>query len=416
MRYLCDTTVARWLLCLTVIALAAPASAQRYKSDAVESRLSSKGAIARRYAKSGTGDAQEFKEYVEKYFFPAMTQPTAEGLADLEKLHGDLFKYYLYTSTGETQKYMNQQAMEFAVRVLRASYHPSVRYNALLILGKLDDKYADPPTPSAKACDLLCSLASRALKNARVPNYELVGALIGLERHAKYVRVLPSDQQKALAKTLYDVMSVDKLEGEFTPEVREWVFVSAASAIANLGTPGPRGVFAAALTKRIGDESLSLESRATIAAALEKLNAKAGQFDGEPVVNAVIDLAAEIGKEEAEIANKFEDLQLQVGGGFIGARGKLSRRIVQNAEREPTIVREALLALLVDLRDGVRAAKAISPEPKQAAVATIDDAVSNAIRVVSDKGKIDLDVSEAIKDMAEAIQGVANTEPLAAAE
>lgn len=422
MRYYSAAPVARplaALVALAVLAVATPTLAQRYKSDQIDGRLSSKGVIASRYLKTGQGDAQEFKDYIEKYYFPAMTQATPDGLADLEKLQTDLFKKFLYPAPAATQKYLHEKAMDFTMRVLKdRAYHPSVRYNALLLLGKLDDKYPAgnaEPVPSAKATDLLCSIAGNSVKSSNLPNYLLVGSLIGLERHAMYIRGLPRAQQAKLQKTLYDVLTVEKLEGEFSPEVRDWVFTRAATAIAAMETTGPKSVFALAMAKRVSDESLSLEARAAIAAQLGRLKAEAGDAAGAPVAKALLDLASDIGKEEAEIAGKFEDMQILPGATFVGARGKLSRRITVGEEREPKLIREGILALFSDLREGLRTAKKIAPENQQPTMASIDDAVAEVVRVTADKGNIDLDVTEAIRQMAAVVEE-ANAQPLAATE
>ncbi len=422
MRYPSVAQLARPLLglfTLATFAAATPATAQRYKSDAIDSRLSTKGVIARRYVKSGQGDAQEFKDYIEKAFFPSMTQASPEGLAELEKLQSDLFKYYLYPAPPATQKYLHQQALDFAKRVAAGrEYHPSVRYNALLILGKLDDKYpagGQAPVPSATATDLLCALTSASIKNPRSPNYLLVGALLGLERHAKYYEQLPNEQKKNLMVTLYNVLTVDKLEGDFTPEVREWVFTRTASAIANMQTPGPKGAFVKGLAKRVSDDTLSLETRAALLAQLKKLNAKPGEDYGPAIAKAAIDLASAVGKEEAEIAEKFEDMQIQAGIGFIGARGKLSRRVTTGLTNEPQLYREGILALFNDLQKGVSAAEEISPADQKPALTAITAAIANVVSKTADKSSIDLDVTEAIKRMAYAVSE-ATTQPLAAAE
>lgn len=402
------------LIAVAIVLVATPTFAQQYQSDPIESKLSLKGVLAQRYAKTGQGDAQEFKDYVEKFFFPTMTQSTPEGLADLQKMQDLLFKQYLAGVPAATQKYMHEQALEFSKRVVVGRYHPSVRYNALLILGKLNDKYpagGEDPVPAAKATDLLCKLTETAISNPRMPNYLLVGALLGLERHATYSSQLPGAQKKALMVTLNKVLTTDKLEGDFTPEVREWVYTRAASAVASTKNPG----FVHGIAKRVADDTLSLETRAAILAEFAKIDAKAGENYGPVIAKAAIALAADIGKEEAEIATKFDDMQIQAGVGFIGARGKLSRRVTTSLDGGPKLYREGILALFNDLQKGVAAAEAISPEDQKPALTAINQAVTNVVSKTADKGSIDLDVTEAIKQMASAVEE-ATTQPLAKTE
>ena len=215
--------------------------------------------------------------------------------------------------------------------------------------------------------------------------------------------------------TLYGVLTVDKLEGELTPEVRDWVFTRTASAIAAMRTAGPKGAFVKGLAKRVSDDTLSLEARAAILAELAKMNAEAGQDYGSAIAKAAVELAANIGKEEAEIAAKFDDMQLQAGAGFIGARGKLSRRVTVSPENGPQLYREGILALFNDLKLGVGAAEKISPEGQKPALTAINAAVTNVVNKTADKGAIDLDVTEAIKQMASAVEE-ATTQPLAKTE
>lgn len=412
--------LARTLSVFTVLsALAVEPCHAQFKADPVESRLSSGGAIARRYLSRGTGDEQQFREYIEKYYFPAMTQPDAEGLGDLERLHEDLFKNFLYKSSGPTQKYLHDQAMELALKVLRDSnYHPSVRYNALLIAGKLDDRYptdSSPSVPSARGNDMLVALATRAAENGRAPRYELVGSLIGLERHAKLLGGMPADQKRNTARTLHKVLTTDELPGEYAPGVRDWIYLRAATAASYLGPMDSRGVFTAAIGKRVADASLSLETRATIAAMLGRLEPKSGQPNGQAIVKSVVSLAAKVAEEEAEIATKFEDMQIRGGSRYTVGRGKESRRITTTVDREVELLREGLLDLLIDLRKGVRAVEPIADEATKPKVAAINTALNDAIRAAGDKNTIDLNVADQVKQMAAVIKD-ASAEPAPAEE
>lgn len=390
--------------------------AQNYKADELDKKLSSRGAIARNYVKGRGGDPAEFKAYIETYFFPSMTQPTAAGLEDLEDSHENLFKNFLYTANGPTQKYLHDEAMKFAKRVLGSSgYHPAVRNNALLILGKLDDRYATDggkPAPSAEANNLLCTLVTLGLNPEKSrPQYELVTALVGLDRHARFFSELPRKQKSELAKTLFRVLMTDELPSGFTKEVKDWVYVQAASAVAKLGTPGPQGgLFAKAVAKRMADTSRSLETRAELASQLAPMNAKPGDYDTKPVIKAIIDLSVAIARQEADIANKFEDYQLARGQRFVASeRSNMNHRMREGDSREEgvVLVREGLVQHLRNLRAGVRAVKAATADENQAGLIAIDEALSDTLDTASNKDSIDLAVTDAIKQMAARVEGAA---------
>ena len=66
------------------------------------------------------------------------------GLGELGKLRYELFKQYLWNTTNEQlQADLTELARQATGRiVLNAAYHPAVRYNAVLVLGMLDQQYA----------------------------------------------------------------------------------------------------------------------------------------------------------------------------------------------------------------------------------------------------------------------------------
>ncbi|QDT67322.1 hypothetical protein MalM25_02190 [Planctomycetes bacterium MalM25] len=403
-------------LLASVVLTAVPTHAQNYKADPVEQGLRSKGQLAKKYAKNGVGDRQLFEDYLTKYFFPAMTQPTPNGLAGLAKANNDLFSAFLDDAKTDVQAYVHKQALAFTVRVLRGRYHPAVRNNALLILGKLQDDYATG-APSARANELLCALATRGATNPKAPPYELSGALIGLDRHTRAFKLLAGSAKSKTAKALYTIISTETLPMHVGPGVNDWIYLKTAKAIGNLGMPGPKGgVFASAIAKKATDENLSLETRAAIAAQLDRMNLAPGKVKAEVVTGAVFDLANAIGDSESEIATKFEDLQLRGGRRMaVSARGNEARRFRESDKNpgEMVLVREGILDLLIDLRSAVRAGAAVADENAKPRLAAIDEAVTDAIQAASNKDLIDLNVADAVKSMASVID---DNQPPAPAE
>lgn len=399
---------------LLVASATFPAYGQGYATDEINSSLSPKGTLARRYAKSGDGDGELFKQYVEEYFFPSMTVTTAEGLANLQGSRQDLFKSYLQGATPENRQYMDEQARQFAIKVLRSrQYHPAVRYNALLILGGLNDDYATGK-PSAEANRLLCALADRGATSDRALGYEVAGALVGLERHAAAFAKLGPDEQKRTQKTLYALISTEELPFNVEPAVSDWIYATTASAIGNLGTPGPRGVFATKIAAKLVDPDLSLETRASMAAQFEKMGMTAANVSAEPLVKGITTLAGQIAQQEAEIATKFEELQFGGAARVVpGGRDKLGRRIrAGDRERGAKYVREGVLDELVDLRKGVRAVKGVVAADAQPRFDKIDKALSDAIRSVSEESG-DLQAAADVKKMAQLVQEAVRPDPAA---
>lgn len=402
-----------WFALAIIAALAGPVSAQtsKYKADEVDNSLRSRGSIVTRYLQTGDGDDQEFRDYFQKYYFPSMTEPTPDSLGSLGKASDDLFKKYLSKASGAEQTFLSDEALKFAANVVRGRYHPAVRLNAFLILGRLNDNYGDDPVPSAKANAALCSLAKRALQKGRSPRYELTASLTGLQRHARYLSKLPKKQQRETQMTLYAILKADNLPGEYDEGVRDWIYLQAANAVSELGSPGPNGAFALILAKRFSDKTLSLETRAELASKLGDMNAKPGSFKTASMVKAILGLAAEIGEREADFAKAFEDLR-------IGGRRKtvidpemLKRRVKdggQQRQGESELIREGLVELLVDLRDGVRAVNAAAGEAGQAGLARVDEAIGDALETTTKKSSTEFAITEAIQKMAAQIEAAAS--------
>lgn len=405
-------TLRPWIVLAIAAVITAPAPAQRtgYKADEVDRSLRSRGTIVKRFLQSGEGDAQEFRDYFKKYYFPAMTQPTPDGLESLGKYSNDLFKTYLDRASGANQKFLSDEALRFAADVVRERrYHPAVRLNALLILGRLNDDYSkDNAVPSVDANNALCGLVTRAVTNGRVPRYELTGALTGLARHAEYLAKLPKRQRSNTMKTLYTVLKTDDLAGEYDEGVRDWVYLQAADAVSKIGTPGPRGVFALTLAKRFSDKSLSLETRAELASLLDGMKGKPGAFDSGPLVKATLGLASEIGERESEFARAYEDLgsSVRAGRSAVMDRALKVRRVIDDGNsNEATLAREAIVELLADLLTGVRATSKLAGE--QASLSAVEGTVDEALTVASDKSSVELDVTESLRRMAKQIEAAA---------
>lgn len=407
----------RWsTLVLTISALtlsiAGSSFAQSYRSDEFDNKLSQRGAIAKRFIKSAAPsqeDRQNFQVYFEEYYFPSMTQNTPDALGKLEKKRTELFKQFIYPANGSTQAYLSGKAKEFATRVgTRGGYHPSVTYNALLILGQLDSTYtgeSGEPTPDAEANELLCRVATGAATRARVPQFMLSAALVGLERHTRFFAKLPQENQSKTIQTLGRLITMDKLAGEYDKGVRDWIYWKAARALANIGKPGTNGAYFKAIGKRIADESMATETRVALAGMLDDLKAPPGSVNATAVNKAILSLVSIVAEDEREWAEKFEGLQLSGGRNRNTApsREKTARRY-HEVDGRIVMERSELLVLFTNLQKGVQAVAAQAKDESAAQLTTINDSLKQVVRDLSDKEMIDLNVADSIKRMADTVQ------------
>ena len=398
------------LLALLMGASASNVFAQSYKADEYDRQLGRKGQIVKKYVKDPVGnaeDAQTYRDYFAKYYFPVMTQPTERGLQNLGKMRIDLFKQFVWGAQPNVQKELSDQAFEFARGVVKSGrYHPAVTYNALLVLGQIDTRYAGPgvetPTPSAKANEFLCIVADAAVKNAKVPRLMLTGALVGLDRHAKYLASLPQSNQAKTIDTLIGILTAEQLAGDYREGVRGWIYCQAASALANLGETGADDKHFSALVVRMSDETLDFESRLKLASMLGKLKPQAGVKSADEAVSGVIAIVQDASTAERAAAVAFEDLQLESGGrmrNMPATRDKEARRFKVSVEGEVEIERSGLLSTLNMMQEATGAVQPVADEETQQKLDEVATALDEARSKVSDTENIDLVVADAIKQM-----------------
>ncbi len=365
-----------------------------------------------RYVKSPTGDpadAEQFKKYFNQYFFPAMTQSTPDGLELIGPMRNDLFKKYITVSTGATQRFLSDTAYDWARAKVAGPYHPAVRYNALLILGRIDNEYAGPgvatPTPKPEANSMLYTIGDRVLKSDdrdRYPQYLLVGSLIGMERHARYLSKLPN-RQKSQTVRLLGTTLMNGPQGSYEPEIRDWIFLKAAQGLANTKNSNP--AILRAITKRVADETVGLDARVEMAAMLNDLDPKAGAAGTDVIAAAVKELAFDIAKREYEVATKFEDMS--EGGGrdqMTTGRSNINSRIAIDEDGEYTLIRSTALNPLKKLDDALKVAETLASDIEKNDITKIKQACSDALEQVAKKEVTDLNATLAIKTMYKEIE------------
>ncbi|TWT46682.1 hypothetical protein [Botrimarina hoheduenensis] len=401
------------LAAAVMTALSSVALCQDYQGDDFDKSLSSRGSLYRSYVKDGRGsDDQDtaFRLYITKYYLPAMTQPSPEALEDLGKLRSDLFSRFLWPARPAIQSWITGEAFNWAKQVATSSrYHPAVQYNAVYLMGLLDERYASDnqpqPAPLPAANDELNRYTRLAVTNERVPRRLLAGALVGLERHTRYLANLPEKNQTETLKTLVGLLRAKSLPGDYEKPVLGWIYVTAAEALGNTGQAGPKGAFFQAIAGRVGDKKLLMEDRAELASKLKLLSASRVDLDAQVAdrtTNDVRELALAIAVSEAKIAEEFEDLGLGGGGrlGVLGLGRDNKERRFREGEEGIELIREDLLALLMNLQDGLEATAAVAAESDAASLKMINEALSEAIRLTRDKDQIDLNVADGIKKMA----------------
>lgn len=383
--------------------------------------LEKRGTTVQKWTRSPiTGENRAiFDQYFDRYYFPSMVKTDPKSLEELGDKRVDLFARYLWDAHPSVQKELTEKAYGYFVRVVGSNRAPApIRYNALLVLGLLDEKYATrsdatlKPLPDANR--LLCQIVKMCVDKQRLPGYMEVGALVGLERHTKHYKQLNRDSLRLTASALLGAIKQEEYSAGTTREVKTWMKLQAATAIANLETAGGKGVFAKAIASLVADDKADLETRATAAGLLAKLNMAGVPAEvGGEIAAAVKGLACAVANAEKEDAESFIEVQANLSRGYgLTEPSKRYRETETGWEYE----RDGLVAHFSVLNKGLTAVTPIAGAGADA-ITQIQNAVQSTIGVAGGDN-IDLDVTDSIRELYAVVMRVGGCQPVedAAAE
>jgi hypothetical protein len=408
-------TATAFAFTLAALCLALVATAQQFRTDPVgDEKVKREGLKAKKWTGDSAyynADKANFAAFFQQYYFPAMTRNTPSDLAELGKLRVDLFKKYLWATTN-TQLQNDLTAMAFkAMGPIVISkevppYHPSVRYNAVLVIGMLDSEYGNetrPPKPHPKGTMQLTFIVNASLKgNQQFPPAVVLGALIGLERHAKYHQSLDPAAVKTMSTALLDFVNTDKPIQGMDPAAYAWLRLRAASALANLGSLGEQNVVHDSLIKLIANTK-SLDDRCSAAGLLsafkdEKENKyDKTKVDGPATTKALFKLTSDLSAEELKRAQDFEKNPNVVSS------SPLSVASNDPDAQDDGYPRRHVLARIKSLGSGLNAVKPALPEESQKQVDAIITAFKPVVIAATDDRIGPLGVADAVRKMSGAI-------------
>jgi len=403
--------LANSVVLLTLVGLlAGPVAAQQYKSTPPKMNLKASKTL-RTKMDAAMRNAATFAEptgkksiddYFNTYYFPRMTQYSPSDLANLGKAREALFKRYLRSATVPAAKaHLTKTTLNVMRKIARDNYHPAVRYNATLILGMLDQKYAGsganstPPVAlPAGTNELLELLEKKDFNGVPVHPSVKVGALEGLERHLRFG--LDPQYSARVTQAAMAVLAQEASDLDVDADVDSWIKCQAASVLAQQFKDGPNAEVLAALTKLIANDKMSLESRCCVVGLLKNMKF-AGAADAG-IASTIVplgNLTQAVVSEGAEKAQEFEDLMLgnnpglgRQGGGYGGRRG----------EEGPKFERRQLLSRMISITTGANALSEGLPEEEKQKVQSLTELLNPVITSSLDRKVLDLDVtSEVIK-------------------
>ena len=291
-------------------------------------------------------------------------------------------------------------------------FHPIVRYNAMLMVGDLNEQEAASfnaePTPLPAAVPLMLN----ALLDEQLDAVK-VAAMVGLARHTRLG--FAEENQQLVNQRL--IPALVKLAGEKTPPANrspdghDWMRCQAIDLLGLLRTPGPNGAVAKALGAIVSDKKdvpekkdKEMTVRAAAARALGSLN-----------------YAGASGLDAVKFADALASLALDAcARGTAGSGG--------GEDEEVPIARRRLRAELHAVSVGFNGIKVLAPEPPakdivealskkvEAAAAPFDKKDSKDPRQDLEDAELGKAIGQAATAIMESIQQRAAPEPPPAEE
>jgi hypothetical protein len=405
------------LLAIVVAAAAAPAAAQAFKTDIPTENGVEKPKVTDAEAraqlqtvKQALENAAEFQKpeskglvenYLKDYLFPAMTRTSAEGLTKLAPHRKQLLGFLQPPIHEQAFQLLTTITFDEMKRIATDNYHPHARYNAVLIIGSLNQAPAagqqDPnaaPAPLPAATDFLIQMLQADPGVA--PDVVKLAAVVSLERHV--AAALPDDKKKALADELVKLIT-SKRPDYRTQDVHAWLQFRAVEIVTQLGGLGENNSVHNGLVAFMMDDTVPLTDRMYAAKSLERLKPaytpQAG-IDPQATVAALGNVLADVMEDEKKEAFKFNTEQIS-GVGYQGLE------LLFGDGKPPGYAKGRFLQRINYVLDGFAAVDGALPEDVKKEVQAVLAQVSQLREVALDRREDDVALPRQIESTADQI-------------
>jgi hypothetical protein len=251
------------------------------------------------------------EQYLNTYTFAEMTLP--ENVQRLPELRQLFFKKIWQAKDMEAYKAVNEitlKAMQNLVNP-KNNFHPAVQYNAILLLGDLDNEPRTAggrqakPVPWAGAMDTLIKCATLSA----FPDHVRAGALIGLERQAEF-GLTPDNRDSITSAARLIIQEKTPPQGR-NREVHDWMRRRACEILGFAGQVGGDNNVPILLIDAMNDPQATLAFRCSAAHALGKLRYEGALgIDTKKLSAGMGDLALAICNETKAKAKTTEDTDI----------------------------------------------------------------------------------------------------------
>lgn len=248
-----------------------------------------------------SGFEPQFEKYFQLVLFPQWTQTTEKNLNELPKARDYFVRFTLESSSKNPDAHtllVDVTYRELSKIAQDPEFHPAVRYNAILVVGLLNE--TEPNRTNSKQGEPFSKALPTLLEELKKPgNNEAVrvGALLGVARHLEWDnakpagaanKIQPALRGEVLAE-LTSIVSTKVPPAGRSPEGQTWLRRRALEALGNAFAQQLDASFAKLLDDIITNDSEPISLRCTAAEVMSRMDYKA------PVVLAVVPAAKNLG-------------------------------------------------------------------------------------------------------------------------
>ena len=173
--------------------------------------------------------------YLDDYLFPTMTKHDPKSLGELGTLRQRFFRSMYWASEHQAvHDYLNEKTLAAMKRIATGNFNPANRYNAMLVIGRLDQQVGSDsgersdPIPLTDTLDFMIE----QLRQDSTTDVVQIGAIIGLARHLRYG--MADDKRQEVLDLLLNVTSSDRPKSR-SREGHGWIRALAAETLMSAG-------------------------------------------------------------------------------------------------------------------------------------------------------------------------------------
>jgi len=297
------------LMLLSAVIGATWAAPDAWAQKGGKNPLASKLGEVKKIVRAGQipGDQAEFfDDFFNKDFLPLFVKPVKPfTLDDLPRLRKELRIILSSNKSGQAHDRVNELTLAKMKEILKAKglgqYEAAIKYNALLVVGELNEQEAEPGKPAQPYKDAFAILFE-PMQSADGKDYLKAAALIGLERYAQ-VGGIPQPKMADVTKALLEIVNQQEPPAGRDPAAHNFMRRAAAQVLASIGSPGPDNSVLNAFLAVMNDPKTRPLLRCDMAQFIGQLKYPAGtKVDIAQLANTLGHQAIELCKQEMETA------------------------------------------------------------------------------------------------------------------